>query len=365
MPSTIIFSNIKAVLDMLANERHKWLYRIFFLVAQSVFALLIFAFIFHLWKSDFRVPFIYSDSDALYSDMVVKTVLDTGWFHRNPYLGAPDGRHLYDYFQPYGIHFLTIKLIGIIAGGDWAITLNLFILLSFLAIFWSAWFLFKSFGMPNFIATCASILFALLPYHTLRLSAGHLFLSSYFIVPLAIWLALQCAKADSSKLSKYQIFQHLMVVVLLSNCGIYYALFGCYALLIGGILGSVNQSMFRPLKISLTYVMLCAIIVFLTMMPSIRYLLDGNPMEFIEVRHPSEAEIHGMKLIQLLLPISDHRIAWLSNLAESYNSGAPLVHENRYSSLGLIGSIGFILLMFSLIVRSGFSGASFSSQALF
>lgn len=64
-----------------------------------------------------------------------------------------------------------------------------------------------------------------------------------------------------------------------------------------------------------------------------------------------EQEIYGLKIINLLLPVTYSRIEVLQGITESYcNSGAPLVTENRLAALGFIGSIGFLILCGVLIV---------------
>ena len=60
-----------------------------------------------------------------------------------------------------------------------------------------------------------------------------------------------------------------------------------------------------------------------------------------------ESEIYGLKIIQLLLPIPDHRVSFLSEISKAYHTTAPLVNENAIASLGFVGSIGLII---SLIV---------------
>jgi len=47
-------------------------------------------------------------------------------------------------------------------------------------------------------------------------------------------------------------------------------------------------------------------------------------------------------IAQLLLPVSDHRIGRLSRFKQTYNVASPLVNENDLTSLGLLGSLGFL-----------------------
>jgi phosphoglycerol transferase len=331
------------------GSRHEvWLF-----IALTLACCVVLALTLRLWEADIRIPFTYAAGDQMYSNMVVKTVIETGWFHHNPALAAPTGRDLFEYFQPYGINFLLIRLLAVVADNNWVITLNLFILLSFFTATWSSWLLYRSLSLPAVFAGSAALLFAFLPYHFLRFNGGHLFLSSYFIAPLAIWLALRCASDDPPRFSIRHGWKELLVVFLLSNCGIYYALFGCLAILLGGTAGSIRRHAAKNLQISLAFILLCGLIILITMTPSLMYLIGGGTADFLD-RNPAAAEVYGLKLVQLLMPINEHRIPLLAEISQQYAHGARLVNENRFASLGVIGGIGFLCLLIFFLIREPF-----------
>jgi phosphoglycerol transferase len=58
----------------------------------------------------------------------------------------------------------------------------------------------------------------------------------------------------------------------------------------------------------------------------------------------------GLKLTQLLLPIGGHRWEKFAALKYRYNLG-PLINENDTSSLGIVGSIGFLVLIGAIFSR--------------
>jgi phosphoglycerol transferase len=66
----------------------------------------------------------------------------------------------------------------------------------------------------------------------------------------------------------------------------------------------------------------------------------------ITERSPQEAEIYGLKLVQLIIPGAGHQIGFLKHLGDYYNSIAPLVGENSQAYLGLFGVAGFLYLIF-------------------
>ena len=79
---------------------------------------------------------------------------------------------------------------------------TLFIILSFLTATWAAWWFFRSLKLEPIYAGIAAIMFAFLPYHLLRINVGHLFLASYFVVPLSLLVALQLASDQPPDISR-------------------------------------------------------------------------------------------------------------------------------------------------------------------
>jgi phosphoglycerol transferase len=73
----------------------------------------------------------------------------------------------------------------------------------------------------------------------------------------------------------------------------------------------------------------------------------------VAMRSPIESEIYGLKIAQLLMPISGHRIPRLAIVPNYYNKAAPLVNENQMASLGLIGSLGFLILIVWILYLIG------------
>ena len=69
-------------------------------------------------------------------------------------------------------------------------------------------------------------------------------------------------------------------------------------------------------------------------------------------RYSYEVELSGLKITQLLLPVTGHRVPALARLKANYNATHPLINENDWASLGLIAGTGFLVLIgWSLFVR--------------
>jgi phosphoglycerol transferase len=132
-----------------------------------------------------RYPLVYS-SDGLWNLFVIKTVVETGWYHSNAALGVPFGAEFLDFAKPETLFLLFFKVIGWFTGNIPLIH-NAFFFLGFPVVAWSATAVFRvGFALPWAFAVTGGLLYAFLPFHFDRM--GHLFLSNYFMVPMAVWL---------------------------------------------------------------------------------------------------------------------------------------------------------------------------------
>jgi phosphoglycerol transferase len=76
-----------------------------------VLCCLILVWVMKLWQADLKVPFDYGQ-DALYNGMIIKGVIDNGWYLHNDFIGMPTGLDMHDFNNSYFLHFLTLKLIS-------------------------------------------------------------------------------------------------------------------------------------------------------------------------------------------------------------------------------------------------------------
>src|SRR5581483_12042852 len=67
-------------------------------------------------------------------------------------------------------------------------------------------------------------------------------------------------------------------------------------------------------------------------------------------RVPEEADIYGLKISHLVLPINNHRLTLFNRVKIMYLSGyRPSETENQSASLGLVGAAGFLGLVAVLL----------------
>jgi phosphoglycerol transferase len=300
-----------------------------------------------------RVPFGY-DRDALSVSTWIKGILDNGWYLHNGRVGAPAGLDMHDYPMTDNLHFLLIKLIGW-AAGDYALTYNLFFLLTFPLTACSALWAMRRLGLSHGAALAGGLLYAFLPYHFQRAARGHLMLASYYLIPpmvvVLVW-------AFQGRLVRRRGLLALAIALVLPAGGVYYAFFACYFLAVAGLAAALRRGRAAPLLHAGTLIGAVVLGALLNLAPTLRYRARHGTSPAAVVRSPGEAEVLGLKVVQLLLPVTDHRLPWLAKVKARYNRACPCGTPNYPGwydclSLGVLGSLGFLLLLGRLCRRGG------------
>ena len=327
----------------------------------AVIALLVATYVFHLWSIDLHLPLIGYGGDDLQALMEYKTIVETGWVYVNPAIGAPFGSVLLDIPSGNGLHFLLGLVLSRFTRQP-ELIYNLYYLAGFpLAAITSLLFL-RKIKIPFQIALPGAIAFSFLPFHLLRYH--HLWLASYYMLPLGLLAILQAANGDLTVFTwdeqrrtlKFDVRQRrvsrwLIVCVMAASSGVYYAYFMIFVACISAVrclsLGGREPRLSR----SLNCVGLACIFAVAAAINGAPYYIYGainkGLSEPAVVRSRLEAELYGLRVIQLLLPSAIHRVPQLAAATLSYNATAPLVNENSTASLGLIGGVGFL---YSLLV---------------
>lgn len=307
-----------------------------------------------LWKADLHVPFSYG-LDSLFYSTVIKGTIENGWYLQNGSLGAPGTANLHDFPIPDSFNFLLIKLLSLIRS-DYPWVLNIFFLLSFPLTTVFSMFVFREFKLSHFSSIVWSLLYTFTPFHFFP-GIAHLFVATYYVVPLAacvaLWVCsgeLLTARASDQRETPRVNFRSrkfilsIIACLLVSSVGYaYYAFFACFFILVGGIIAGVT---YRNLRYCLPAFVFTGVItagLLINLAPNFIYFYrHGNPQ--VAQRGLQDTETFGLKIAPMLLPIRDHRIPSLAKLTERYIVEAPSV-ASEMAPLGLIGSIGFLALL--------------------
>ena len=296
-----------------------------------------------LWRADFKVPFMYF-VDSLFYSVAIKGSIEHGWWLHNPSLGAPEGLNFESYPAMENFQFALIKLLTLFTSNH-ALVLNIFYLLTFPLTALTSFYFLRSFRFSFGAALIVSLLYAFLPFHFFQ--SYHLMVAAYYLVPLMVlviaWICLEERLRDRKAIAS------LVICVIAGSCGVYYPHFFCYLLLVAGVFSWWNRRNVAPLLTALVLIVVVAGTVVINHLPSIMYQ-RAHGAAAMGNRSVGDVEIMGLKITQLLLPIGGHRNEKLAALKARYNVG-PLINENDTSSLGIIGSIGFLVLIGAIFSR--------------
>jgi phosphoglycerol transferase len=330
-------------------------------VFTAVFCVLALISIYRLHRADLRIP-LGNGGDAYFGAASIKNFVETGHYYVNPRLGAPGEQELYDYPGPCGTSFLALSLLRIVTR-SFGLALNLYYLAGYVLAALTSLYVFRRFGISTPFAIAGSILYSFLPYHLLR-GEGHLGVGLYYLVPLCVmvvlWLctgnplfAYETQSEGKRPLLTRDGLISLGIGALIASDNVYYAFFAGLFLILAGLLARFCFGHRRALYSASLLGSVLTLVFVLNLTPSIKYSHDHGPAPVAQ-RFPMETELYGLKITQLLAPVSSHRIPAMAQWKARYNSQAPLVNENDTASLGVIGSIGFLTLLACFFVpRSG------------
>jgi phosphoglycerol transferase len=324
-----------------------------------------------LWEANLRVPFVYNATDqpplayapdAPYYLMLTKGLVDHGSYLRIPNLGWPFSLQLYDNPESGdNLQLALLRGLGFILR-DAVLTMNVYYLLTFVAVSLAAWFVLRRLGVSRLVAAVVAILYSFLPYHFAR-GEAHLLLSGYFMVPIATLLILQVlsddppftARRDSPEprwrlaIWSRRALPWFLACAALGSTGPYYAFFA--VLLLAAVVGVdlVARRSWRRAASGAVAVGVVLVVLLINLSPSFLYWLSHGQNNQAIPRGISETEVNGLRVAELVLPRVDHRIGALAGAQRKSDRFSPVATSERGQQLGLIGALGFVgLLVFTL-----------------
>ncbi len=338
-------------------------------------ALVVLAVVWRLWDADWNVPFVYVQGDrgpltyapdATFYLMLAKGSIRHGWFLSNPALGWPFGQALHEF--PQGLDNLNLIVLQAFA---WVTrspgaAVNLLFLSTFVGIPVSSFLVGRRLGLSRLAAAVVALLYTFVPYHFAR-GTAHVFLSCYWLVPVAALLLVEVCSASPpfttgatdgepgrrrtwrvSLRSRSSVWW-LLACAGLASTGSYYAAI-TMTLLVGVV--AVDLVARRRGRVAASAgVALAAIfvVILFNLLPTFVYWAQHGRNPDLVARGPSETEVNGLKISQLLLPVEDHRIGVLAEANADSTRFSPIPAE-RGQNLGAIGAVGFVVVLGTVLV---------------
>ncbi len=335
-----------------------------------------------LWRADLGLPLRYGPvDDTKFYLMLVKGIIEHGWYQSNPALGFPFGQQLYDY--PQGADNLNLAVIRGLAlfSSNPALVINLFFLLTFALASFTSHLVLRSLGVSAPVALLVSVLFSLLAYHFFR-GESHLLLSAYYGVPLAAWLFLRllagaplfAGRASPTGRRRPRLrwltwasarsLATIAVCVVIGSDNLYYATFAAVLLVVATIV-ALSLRLWRTFLHGALSVALVAGTLGVNLAPSLIYRAEhgANPvLKRSAVQNERSAQALGLRLPNLILPAPHSRSPFLRGITARYDKAiAPGYCEACFASVGAVGTVGFGWLVLcglgSLVGAAGWLGA--------
>lgn len=324
-------------------------------VLAAVLATVAAFFALDLWAADLAVPFTYS-GDALAVGAHVKTTIEQGWYEYQPALGAPYGQTYNDFPTADNFHLIVVKVLALFSS-QWAIVLNLYFLLGFSLIAIAAvWFL-RTCGVSRALSLALSIVYAIAPYHFIR-GESHLFLASYYAVPLGlgvIVLVLKRVPLWARGRNRNPILgllfspaaRTVLFLAILGTSSTYYSVFFLFLIAAAGLVVLVRDRSWRRFFGAAAAGVTTVVVMLINMAPDLIYSWQNGSNPSGLERSGSESEFYALKLAQLLLPWSGHRIEILREMRQKYDAG--YVSLGEMPALGAIAAVGMVAALLIVV----------------
>ena len=321
------------------------------------------ALLFRVWRIHPRVPVVYV-GDAVLSMGAIQNLNFSNWYSSSDLVGVPFGQDLLD-FPAVGdfLHLVVLWLLTRFTEAP-GLVFNLFTFGSFATVCVAGYVGCRMLRIGRTSAVAVGLLYTYLPYHVLHGPAyGHLFLGSYFAVPL--WTALAVRQLGMDPLvgspptrrpsawwpwlSQPGHTGALLIVILGATTGLYYALFMLLAFVVAGSAGWITHRDRARAQVAACFVALTAGLLALQFLPTwLLHLRQGANSQVLD-RPLRGLENYSLTLSDLVLPVDGHRIDWFASLRE--NSRDLLLQGERAEALGVVAVVGLAALGFVAIIR--------------
>ena len=336
-------------------------------VLGAVFATGVAVWQWRLWRGGLGIPITYEGDASLYHSLT-KTIIDQGWYFTDPRLGAPFERILTDSQRSYegNLSFLVIRLLASVWSNPFVVN-NLFVLLTFPAVFATTWFALRRLRFSPWIAGTAAVVYTISPYHFFRRDY-HPLLAAYFAVPLACLLLYELIERGGrgetffevptwrGRLRRVVTSRWFWIPVLLGVSGGYYVFFFAYlAVLVAAVL-AIRERDIRCLIRPLVCVVLAVGVLLAGNIPGFVYQWRHGTNDEAVDRRLGENDLYGLQVAYLVLPTDNHRIAAFDDFKDQLADSVSPLRDPEQQSLGLIASVGLLVSLVSLVlVRVGSS----------
>ena len=310
-----------------------------------------------LWRADWRVPFVY-EADALGSAAHFVSTIETGWYESQPRLGFPYGQHYHDFPFSDDLHLVFAKLLGWITGGNWVAAFNGYYLLTFpLAAATAVWFL-RQCRLSGPTTVVLAVLYSVAPYHLQR-NENHLFLSGYYLIPVALVLVLWVVRGQPLWGSRARTGTGpiagvrsvltgrgagtVVILGLLVTSGVYYAVFVLLLLAVAALVAVAGHRSWSRFRGAVMAGVVGVGWFGLALVPDLLHAAQHGSNAEAFARGGDGPQLYGLRILAMLMPSPDHPVPALAALRRWFVEQYP--PDAEWPTLGIVATIGFLILL--------------------
>lgn len=334
-------------------------------VAVGAAALLIVAWIYRIWNRSLSVPF-ENVFDARQVGASVKSIIEHGLFSTDTTLGAPFGKARFDW--PLAGELLQrVGLLGLtLFSSRYGVVMNTYYLLGFAGVAIATFLVLRSLRFEFFVAGSIALVYSFLPFHLYH-GEGHLLRSAAFSAPVAALVMLWALSFRSTLLHDPEVRSRSWAevranvrwrrVTLLVSLTALVALsetmttfFTAIVLTIAALVVAIRDRSAAVLVPAAAVVVTLGVVYGMALLPNVFYWSEHGRNQSAVARIPTEQELYGLKLSQMVLPIPQHRLAAFRSLAGQAADRSPIPSEGG-QQLGLLGAVGLLALLVGAVSR--------------
>ena len=296
----------------------------------------------HLRHKDLSVPFNFW-GDITYVLANVSAIIHTGWYWSNPLLSAPFGCPLIAFPQNASVDYTVVWLVARFSSNP-GLVLNISWLLFFFLGGASAFYCLRQFRIESSLAMLFGTVYAFLPF---AFYVAHLPLS-FYLVPFACTLALSVASGTEFTPQFRKV--SLIGCLFLGFNYIYNAFFCVVTIAAAFLIAVLRGRAAERWRLAALAIVLTCTGCFINLAPSLRFWHEhGKPFE--EYKSARDSEVYGLKIRYLISPVATPR-TWLGATWRRWEAEAnfPNELESSMARLGMIPSVGFLLLLCTIFV---------------
>ncbi len=320
------------------------------------------------WNWDINVPFrlkgdIITDGGTL--TLAQMAIRGDGFFSKKGFW-SPKVSNMEWSIMDGSIHFILIKIFAIIINSPEKLA-NIYFIFTFPLCAWFMYYTLIRLKINTNISVCISIIYTYVPGHLLR-NISHLAIGSCFALPLMVLGCIYILndelipeRLDNCNINPYLGFSFLknrklieggLGSILVGFSSIYFCAFSMMVHVLVGFVVCLSKTRNQKKNIVGVFIFLCLDFLcafFTVILPII--ISGGNAANQFSERIRSDIDIYGLKLSQLIFPISNHRIPILAAIRKLYTNSYT-ENENAYASLGFILSVTFLFSIILVFINS-------------